>query len=298
VTFKKILAATDFSARADHAVERAAQLAQQFAAELRVVHAMPDLTRFAWHIDRQQSIQTGIARGVERTMEKVCQRICEKYPVSPSWTVVYGRASAAIPEAQSMFSADLLVIGAQGESEPGPMRALGGTTLKLLPACAIPLLVVRRPVDHPYRRLMVALGDPAQSASLLTTARTLVGDGGCCVVHAFDVPYAPRFERLKINSETIDAYASDEEVLHREAVVQRLVAAGLDRQSEIRISRGDPRSVLLAEIERHHPELVILGKHTGGAEGSDRIGSLFLRLAYGADSDLLRIALDTPKEPL
>ena len=289
MTIKKILAATDFSPRSRHAVERAAHLAHQFGAELRIVHVVPDLLRFDRHPDRPQSIQAGIVRGAERSLEVIGHDVQKKYSVSPSWTVIYGRASLAILEAQSAFSADLLVIGAQGETEPGPMRTLGGTTLKVLPACTVPLLVVRLPVADHYRRLMIALDGSPESGNVLAAARPFVGGAHCFVVHAFDVPFVRRLETLKLSSETIDAYASEQQAAQRETVGRQLAAAGLDQSCEVRAVRGDPRTVLMAEIDRLGPDLVILGKHASRTGACERIGSTMLRLAYGAGCDLLHV---------
>jgi nucleotide-binding universal stress UspA family protein len=290
VAIKKILAATDFSLRSRHAIDRAAHLARQLGAELRIVHAVPDLLRFNRKPDRQQSIQAGIVRGAERTLESIVQDVLKNHAISPSWTLIYGHASAAILEARAAFSADLLVIGAQGETEPGPMHALGGTTLKVLPACTVPLLIVRQPVADQYRRTMVAVGDIARSGNVLAAARSFVGGAAhCFIVHAFDAPFAKRFQTLRISSETLDAYASDEQAAQREAMGQELAAAGLDKCSEVRILRGDRRMVLMTEIDRLEPDLVILGKHANGALSFQRIGSTVLNLAYGTSCDLLQV---------
>ena len=104
MAIKKILAATDFSPRSRHAVERAAHLAHQFGAELRLVHVVPDLLRFDRHPDRPQSIQAGIVRGAERSLEVMGHDVQKKYSVSPSWTVIYGRASLAILERLSRLT--------------------------------------------------------------------------------------------------------------------------------------------------------------------------------------------------
>jgi nucleotide-binding universal stress UspA family protein len=264
-------------------------LARQFGAELRIAHVVPDLLRFDQHPDRQQALQAGIVRGAEHKLESVRQMVQKKYLLSLSWTVIYGRASAGILEAQSAFSADLLVIGAQGETEPGPMRALGGTTLKVLPDCAVPLLVVRLAGADQYRRLMIAVGDPTESGDMLAVVRSLVSGADCFVVHAFDVPFAKRLESLNLSSDTIDVYASEHQVAQRQAVGECLAAAGLDTCCEVRVLRGDPRTVLMAEIDRLEPDLVILGKHASGAGGCERIGSTLLRLAYGAGCDLLHV---------
>jgi len=245
--------------------------------------------RFDRHPDRPQSIQAGIVRGAERSLEVIGHDVQKKYSVSPSWTVIYGRASLAILEAQSAFSADLLVIGAQGETEPGPMRTLGGTTLKVLPACTVPLLVVRLAVADHYRRLMIALDGSPESGNVLAAARPFVGGAHCFVVHAFDVPIVRRLEALKLSSETIDAYASEQQAVQRETVGRQLAASGLDQCCEVRAVRGDPRTVLMTEIDRLGPDLVILGKHASRTGGCERIGSTMLRLAYGAGCDLLHV---------
>jgi nucleotide-binding universal stress UspA family protein len=289
MTIKRILAATDFSSRSRHAVDRAAHLAHRFDAELRIVHVVPDVLRSGRPFEHERSLQVDVTRGAERALECIGRDVQKRFSISASWTLIYGKASTAILEAQAAFSADLLVIGAQGETEPGPMRALGGTTLKILPACTIPLLVVRLPVADHYRHLIVAVDNSPRADDVLAVARSFATGAHCCVVHAFEMPYARRLAALKLSSETIDTYAAEQQTALRGTLARKVADAGLDKCSEIRVMRGDPLTVLMFEIERLEPDLVVLGKHASGSRGSERIGSTLLRLAYGADCDLLHV---------
>jgi len=235
-------------------------------------------------------LQSGIVRGVERTLRSICREVERKFSIAPSQAVVYGRASHAILEAQSAYRPDLLVVGAQGESESGPARSLGGTTLKLLRHSTVPMLVVRRLADNHYRRVLIGVGDSALSGDVLAAARLILGSGHGVVVHAFDAPLAKRVKVLKISGDTSEAHASELQALHRQTVAKWLKAAKLDGNCEVRVLRGHPQAVLIAEIRRVEPDLVVLGKHEAAPTDHDQhIGSTVLRIAYSTTCDLLQV---------
>jgi CPA2 family monovalent cation:H+ antiporter-2 len=268
-----------------------ADLARQFGAELRIVHAVPEALLVARLPGSEDSIQAGVVRGAERLMRSTCREVERKFSVSPGHAVVYGRASHAILEAQSTFDPDLLVIGAKGESNAGPSRSLGGTTLKLLHRCAVPILIVRLPAESHYRRLLIGLGNSAVSGNVLTTARSILNGARCLVVHAFDAPFAERVRALKISEDAADAQASGRQAAQqRQVLAERLAAAKFDCGCELRVLRGNAQAVLLAEIRHMEPDLVILGKHeVAGANHDRHIGSTVLCIAYGTGCDLLHV---------
>jgi len=291
MAFRRILAATDFSPRSRRAVARAAHLARQFGADLRIVHAVPDALLVARLPGSEESIQAAVVRGAERLMHSTCREVERKFSVSPGHAVVYGRASQAILEAQSTFDPDLLVIGAKGESNAGPARSLGGTTLKLLHRCAVPVLIVRLPAESHYLRLLIGVGDSAVSGRVLTTARSLLDGARCLVVHAFDAPFAKRIRALKISGNATDAHASGRQAAQqRQALAERLAAARFDSGCELRVLRGNAQAILRAEIHHMEPDLIVLGKHeVASANHHQHIGSTVLCVAYGSSCDLLHV---------
>jgi nucleotide-binding universal stress UspA family protein len=290
MAFKRILAATDFSPDSQHAVDRAAHIARQLGAELRVVHALPEGAVVDKLLKRDANTRAEMSRGAEAAMDAMCRRLDQTFSIMPSWAILYGRATRTILEAQAAFRADLLVIGARGENPAMPAGQLGGTSLKLMSSCKVPLLLVRRPVEDHYRQLLVAVDNSDVSIRVLDAARTWLPNASCHVVHAFEAPFATRLANMNVRSAAIDVYAQDEKKAQGHALEQVIDAVGIGKNAQVRVVRGDPTTVILAEAGRIEPDLIILGKHGAGwVDQTTGLGSTVLWTTYGTRCDLLQV---------
>jgi nucleotide-binding universal stress UspA family protein len=288
MTFKRILVATDFSSAAQRAVDRAAHIARQTRAELRVVHALPEASFFSHLFHRDEALQAAMSRGAERAIQKICSGIEQTFSVAPSWAILYGRASQTLPEAQRNFDADLFVIGARGEGETTFGLPLGGTTLKLLAACMFPVLVVRRPVEDHYRTVMIAADDEARLERLLAIAGPWAEHARVQVVSSFEPPFAARLETLDISPAAIDAYATDEQKRRKEKIDAAVAKARLGDRVAAQVMRGDFTSTVIREARSRNPDLIMMDRHSAG----------FVNPGLGIGTNLLDIMLDSHADVL
>lgn len=173
ITPRHLLLATDLSVRCDRALDRAAQLAQEWHVGLVALNvldpaASPDQA-LAWasgasdeqlmHVARQQLAHDLAAVKVPATLRLMRSE----------------DATAAIREVATSTQSGLVVTGVSCNETLGRLL-LGSTVESLARSLSQPLLVVRQRAHGPYRRIVVAsdFSDPSRHA-LLAAARLFPG---------------------------------------------------------------------------------------------------------------------------
>lgn len=144
VPMTSILVATDFSDGARYAAERAAFVAQEQSAHLSLIHvmsrsALSDLRKLFF---APPDVETTLIDDAKHTLNAIADGLSRQTGVIRSTDVKTGHAQAEILSATE--SADLLVLGAHGESSL-PDLMLGTTAERVLSACTRPVLVVKSP---------------------------------------------------------------------------------------------------------------------------------------------------------
>jgi nucleotide-binding universal stress UspA family protein len=189
----------------------------------------------------------------------------------------------------------LVVIGARGEHDSGETGpCLGGTALKLLTRFEQPLLLVRGAAAAVYTTSLVAV-DTASALSrraVLCWGSGLVPGGDCHVVHAYELPYVERMRLGGVTEAVIDGRMRQ---AHEEATTTAQEVLGA-AQGAARVQRhavrGEPVATVLAEIMRHAPQLVVIGKRGPRAPHVQHgvMGGVGFRIAYHAPVDVLIIS--------
>ena len=188
----------------------------------------------------------------------------------------------------------LVVIGAGGEHDSGETGpCLGGTALKLLTRFEQPLLLVRDATAAVYTTSLIALDTAsALSRRIVLWGSGLVQGGDCHVVHAYDLPYVERMRLRGVTEAVIDGRMRQ---AHEEAtttVLEVLGAAEGAARVQGHAVRGEPVATVLAEIMRHAPQLVVIGKRGPRAPPAQHgvMGSVGFRIAYHTPVDVLIIS--------
>lgn len=154
---KTILAATDLSAPARHAAARALKLAHVTGAQASLVHVMNQGT-----LNDLRALLGGQTEPIERQLvERAREELVrlaasagEPLGIAPGIHLAAGTVLAAILDHADAIDADLLVLGARGESFMRHLL-LGSTAERLLRKTRRPILVVKQtPIDN-YRRILV-----------------------------------------------------------------------------------------------------------------------------------------------
>jgi nucleotide-binding universal stress UspA family protein len=291
---KRILVATDLSAMGHRAVMRAGQLARQWETGLFLVHARPDWNLFARSRPASPGSDQDIAHSTDKPLREVLTDLEAKFGVQARCDSRPGKASSVIAAMVAEHEPHLVVIGARGEhesDETGP--CLGGTALKLLTRFEKPLLLVRGATAAVYTTSLVAV-DTASALSRRTVlwGSGLVQGGDCHVVHAYDLPDVETIRLRGVTEAVIDGRMRQ---AHEEATmtVQEVLGAaeGAARLQRHTV-RGEPVAAVLAQITRHAPQLVVIGKRGPWAPPAQLgvMGGVGFRIAYHAPVDVLIIS--------
>lgn len=166
---KNILVGVDFSECSRRALEQAVRLAQWNQARLRIIHALdPDALDLGggemppaldelrgWH--RAQSIAR-LAEWAEQAGA----------PSGHSREVMYGAPLAVLLQESRSRDADLLVLGATGES--APTHGAGTLATKCLRKAAIKVLLVHARQTRPFRRVLACVDFSETSRVAVTQA--------------------------------------------------------------------------------------------------------------------------------
>jgi nucleotide-binding universal stress UspA family protein len=286
----RILVATDFSVAGQRAVTRAGQLANQNAADLQIVHATPDWSLFSRSTSARQQHYDEVTLHAQSAMRDEVNRVLSTFGVHARGEVQLGKASEVICRVIASYQPTLVVAGARGEHEPRiAPAALGGTSLKLFLRMERPLLLVRSEDSRPYRTSLVAVQQVSElSRRVVLWGTALVAGGDCHIVHAYDAPYSERMRLCGTDSAAIEACVLSTEAAARESLDQ-LRAAAPDSRVHLHLEHGNPLGILVTEIARYVPQIVVVGRRENERGQSPRefSGSTGLRMAYHTPVDVL-----------
>lgn len=254
----RILLATDLSARCDRALDRAAQLAGEWSAELVALNvlnpaASPDRA-LAWasgasdeqllHFVRQELSRDLSGLNIRFTLQAVRN----------------GDAASIIRDMAISTHSGLVVTGVARNEIMGRFL-LGSTVERLARTLPQPLLVVRNRVRAPYQRIVVATDFSESSRHTLQAAVRLFPGRELIVYHAYEIP--------------LPGLANN---LPHSRIASFLDASGLASDVKMYpvIERGTVEIELTQYVRQHDIDLVAMGAH-----GSSGIMSILLGTTAG-----------------
>lgn len=280
-TPRKILLATDLSARCDRALDRAAALAKAWQAPLIAVHALEEFDSAlsehpplpSWRRP-PDSVQLA-ARRLRRDIGNI--------DIGVTVLIERGDPAEAIARAAETEGAGLIVTGVARDEMLGRF-VLGNTVDRLLRHTAIPVLVVKNRPHAAYRNILMAIDFSAASRHALQTAMALFPGQAFTVFHACEAPMAG-----------IAANPGRYEEQSREAAAGEWAAfvAALDVTDERRrglralIEYGQPAPLLREYVPERDVDLVVLGTHGRGALMDMLIGSVAKQILAEVPCDTL-----------
>jgi len=256
---KRILAATDFSARSEPAMRRAAMLAAKNSASVSLCHVVDDDIP-----ERMQAIETEEAL---RTLEEMKKGMSELAQAKCATAVVKGDPFEGILEAGQATGADLIVIGSHRRRLLRDVF-VGTTAERIIRRGSIPVLMVNKPPTHEYRRVVVAVDLSETSSEALQAAMKLgfLSNGQVTIFHAFDAMMTT-LASASLSQEKIREHLSDATMNARrdvEAFLAAIDLKGIDYT--INLQEGAPVLALKNAVEGLRADLVVLGTRgrTGG----------------------------------
>lgn len=285
-----IVAATDLSAPARHAAERAAMVAAGIGARLAMVHVagrapLEQLRQLLGTGDG--GVEQALLDGLRDTLQMLGEAIQRHYGVAPAVAVANGDLLPSLLAHIDAVPADLLVLGARGSSFLRHIL-LGSTAERLLGAARCPVLVVKQPPHEPYRHLLVPVDFSPIAPRSLQLAATLAPTARLTVLHAFDVPFEGQLRYAGVDETRIGHYralAAD----RARASLDRLVgASGLapERVSQL-VVPGDVSQRILEQEQESDCDLIVVGKHGEGMFEELLLGSTTKHLLAESQCDVL-----------
>ena len=249
-----IVALTDFSTAAEHALDRAARLAAAHGAYLRILFGteVPD-PQFA---------------DPQARLEQRARQLARRHGV-PVKALQYRDGDVAGEALRAAAGADLLVLDRR------PQRGLGGfwrggTLTRILRAGTCPVLVVQQPGHGAYAHVLVAVDGSPASDALVRYA------GGLETVAAMELFHAG------------GAQAPAQAVCAPDRLV-RLSDAFDARRNRVGMATGmgDMARQLAVQQERSGADLVALAHRRRGALADALLGGVTRRLLRGVGCDVL-----------
>jgi len=288
-TMTSILAATDFSAPARHAADRAARLAHETGARLTLMHAVSGsaLAELRQWLGAGHATEKQLLDEARCGLEQAGAELAAARNVVVQTHLCSGPAVDQIGLRAEATDASLLVLGARGT---GFLRrlVLGSTAERLLRRTTRPLLVVRQTAHEPYRRVLVALDFSPWSTQALQVARHVAPHARLVLLSAFQVPFEDKLRFAGVDAATIDHYRSQS----RAVATQRLYAAAHDAGLKPGhwdgcVVEGDASQRIVEQEQERDCDLVVVGKHGQSAAEELLLGSVTKHVLSEGSTDVL-----------
>lgn len=288
---RKLLAATDFSAPARHALERAAQLAQAHpAASLTFAHVVSrsalDTLRRMLPGDAAQ-LEAQLLSQADTNLNELASGLAAHPAGHIDTALVQGSAHAALIDLVETRQIDLLVMGARGTHFMVELL-LGSTTERVLSKTRRPLLAVKQRPQSPYRRILAPVDFSAHSAAAINTAHAWLPDADIVLLHAFEVELESTFRFSGMDDDQIHEYriqARSAAQVSMEAFIDTLNVP--PRQLTRQFVHGAATLRILEHEQTMDADLIVMGKHGQSVMEELLLGSVTKHVLAHSSSDVL-----------
>ncbi|RIX49733.1 MAG: universal stress protein [Rhodocyclales bacterium GT-UBC] len=285
-----IVAATDFSASARHAAERAARLAAESAAALSLVH-VADLAPLAkirkLLANDPERFEQQLLEDLRRRMHDLGQSIAARFDVQASVCLACGDLLGELQVLTSEAPADLMVLGARGERYLRHMM-LGSTAERLLGSAHCPMLVVKQVAHETYRHVLVAVDFSSGTEAALNLAHQVAPSAELTVLHVFDVPFEGQLRYAGVDEEKIQYYRQQARRQAEEALQDRLALSAVDTgRVRLMVAQGQASERILEQEQNLDCDLIVVGKHGEGKFEELILGSTTKHILAESQCDVL-----------
>lgn len=284
---RKLIAATDFSDDAREAAIRAAALAAELNAQLELLHVVSssklDSLRELFGLTREADAK--MLDDARNMLEKLVEDIAVKTGFAAVPRLETGHVVDTIGAAADQ--ADMLVLGARGTN---PLRDvfLGTAAENLLRKCKRPVLVSKRGMHEPYRRVIVPVDLSPHSACALRMAVAIAPGAHISVINVFDVPFEGKLWLAGVAENEIQLYRRQASAKAQEQIGKLIHDLGnTTQQFHLLVEHGDAARVILELEDAISPDLVVIGKHSRTAVGEMLLGSVARHILSYSRCDVL-----------
>lgn len=284
-----VLAATDFSAPARHAAERAARVAHETGAALALLHVLPggSLAELRQWLGTGHALEQQLRSETLAQLQQAAQALQRERGGPVATLQASGTAFEEIAREAERQDAAVIVLGARGA---GFLRrlVLGSTSERLLRRSTRPLLVVRQKPHEPYRRALVAIDFSAWSPGTVQAVRLVAPGARLLLFSVFQVPFEDKLRFAGVAAATVEHYRRQA----RAEALQRLHTlaqqAGLQAGAwEPQVAEGDASMRIVEAEQALDCDLVVLGKHGQSATEELLLGSVTKHVLAEGSADVL-----------
>lgn len=274
-TLRKVLLATDLSARGDRALARAIAIAADREAHLTVLHVFEEFNEENLMYDRRitpswRAPSDAVAMAklhIRAGLEVEGGDAVEQATV----LIEQGDPAEVIERVAVSQAIDLIVTGIARE---GPFASqpivLGRTVERLLRRVPIPILIVRNRPRAPYRHILITTDFSEPSAYALQVALSFFHYQPLHLLHAFEVPRPVGLSDLQRH---VESFRQTHEIeLHQ--FLGSLVLPEESRQQLVPLLElGHPAQLVREYVRDHGADLIVLGTRGRGAVLEALVGS-------------------------
>jgi nucleotide-binding universal stress UspA family protein len=285
---KKILLATDLSANGDRALDRAAQLARQWGAQLLIVHAIdPKVVSLlesalpravdpppSWRPapDPTLTLRDRIKRDLREEVDDLKIHIEEGDPIE------------VILASVEREECDLIIVGV-GPYEPFGRMLVGNMIENLVRKSPASVLVVKSRPNGPYGHVLVGTDFTEESRYGLEVAAGYFPDCRFTVMHGFEMPYKSFLADTSLSRDFAAMERNTIEEFVKEAALEDQVRARIRTM----IEHGRPDLMLSRYVEEQHADLTVIGAYGRGFLFHLLIGGYTPRIVDSVPSDILLV---------
>ena len=288
-----IVAATDFSAFSQRAVQRAAHIARQHHAEMHLLHVVRPLDLYPGLTlgpDELGQHDQELQQAEHTRLDAMAATLSGEFGIRIHPVTRLGRPHNEIAAYAQSVAADLVVAGARGESTLMDLF-LGSTASRLLRVATCPVLIVRKPADEPYRQVLAAVDFSPVSASVLGHAVSLADGANVEALYVMGSEVEQRLRKAKFVQIDITDWLARQRAEAEKQLDALLGTVESAKTVGRRVQPGFAPAVICQHIEASHADLVVLGRHGYGGGLQDwLLGSVSKDVALAAGCDVLLIS--------
>jgi len=278
---QSILALTDLSARGQHAVERAARLAADHGALLKLMYAPANFEPLA-HAEAATGL-AGLARALSARFGVLVKQVA----------VSSGGLAQVVDEARH---ADLVVLRHERDRSPGAFFT-GQPVERLLRRVRCPVLVTRLAARPRYGRILVAVDFTPASHELVSIAHGLDAHASLELFHALNAMHESKLRYADVSDHAIRTYRHDCQRRARERLFSLTDSSSARRNRVLStLGRGDPARQATVQQQHARADLLVVGKRRAHPLADFFVGSVAQRVLCWATGDVLVVPTDRRDE--
>lgn len=285
-SINSILAATDFSVDGNNAARRAALLAHELGARLRILHVLDAAGRKPlrdWFSPKPDvDLDAAQARDALR---RLALEISRAHDLTASIEVAVGDPFEILVQASEHV--ELVVLGRRGQRRfKGWLE--GRTVDRMLRIGRRPVLVVKKSVQRSYRRVLVPIDFTATSDAALRVADQMRRETGLLVFHAIESHREAVLRDADVPEHVIRETRLMEEGEITARMRRKVAGLGLRHTPmNYALAYGQPVRTTLRHAESLAADLIVAGTQGRSIWRSLLLGSVSSRVLCEASCDML-----------